>query len=386
MFGQQIVAASELQHHDCDVDEKYFPIPRLKSADVHPTEDIEGDELRDLFFQTTTDKGHPDKVMCLCIVAKPIIRPEWTGEADKWLSNGLIAIFRATVTKTDCNGKKRRNPDGSIVMESRLNSASGRMRKEPVYDVEPNTPKEIDAIMDGELYFRMMVERGGLQMTAEYMAAAAAEGSGFADATGRCTMQEDGAPGHGYANRAKNAVDGMPGRATAWHERMEAFANALGIDIFKQSAKTPEGNALDLGIWRHLSYRVMCRYEEFLPRFETKPALLDKLFEVIEEEFWLMDPEKLYTIFEHKVDIAKQIVHIGGGKILKEVHGGARKRTQIALAAKKAGATAADLAAFELMQDVLAEEMVAVAAVVPPVVPVVVPAVPAAVVPACYAW
>ena len=28
----------------------------------------------------------------------------------------------------------------------------------------------------------------------------------------------------------------------------------------------------------------------------------DKLFEVIEEDFWLMDPEKLHTIFEHKVD------------------------------------------------------------------------------------
>ena len=64
------------------------------------------------------------------------------------------------------------------------------------------------------------------------------------------------------------------------------------------------------------------------------------------------------------------------------MHGGARKQAQIALAAKKAGATAADLAAFEHMQNVLAEEMVAVAAVVPPVVPVVVQAVPAAVVPA----
>ena len=53
-FGQQIVAASERQHHDCDVDEKYFTIARLKSASVHPAEDIEGDKLRNLFFQTTT--------------------------------------------------------------------------------------------------------------------------------------------------------------------------------------------------------------------------------------------------------------------------------------------------------------------------------------------
>lgn len=56
----------------------------------------------------------------------------------------------------------------------------------------------------------------------------------------------------------------------------------------------------------------------------------------MEEEFWKIPPAKLFSIFEHKVDIAKQVIAEGGMKLKKECHGGARKRTIAAILAKRA--------------------------------------------------
>ena len=70
--------------------------------------------------------------------------------------------------------------------------------------------------------------------------------------------------------------------------------------------------------------------------FWVRKELLDHLWAVIEEEFYLIDPEVLYVIAEHKLDIAKQIKACGGAWPMKEVHGGARKRTKDDIAAAKA--------------------------------------------------
>ena len=62
-------------------------------------------------------------------------------------------------------------------------------------------------------------------------------------------------------------------------------------------------------------------------------------WEVILEEWRNMDPAKLFSISEHKYDIAKQVIQVirnGGKGIMKECHGGARKRTAMKiLRAKK---------------------------------------------------
>ena len=42
-----------------------------------------------------------------------------------------------------------------------------------------------------------------------------------------------------------------------------------------------------------------------------------------------MDPAKLFSISEHKYDIAKQVIRNRGQGIMKECHGGARKRTKM---------------------------------------------------------
>ena len=52
-----------------------------------------------------------------------------------------------------------------------------------------------------------------------------------------------------------------------------------------------------------------------------------------EEEFWTLDPALIYSIFEHKIDIAKEIIKRKGNKMGKEPHAGARKRTKVAILA-----------------------------------------------------
>jgi hypothetical protein len=122
---------------------------------------------------------------------------------------------------------------------------------------------------------------------------------------------------------------------TTSHEQYVLAAISNCFAVYKQSAKTPELNMLDLGVWYRLHHRVLARYEEFLEHRKRK-ELLDHLWAVIEEEFYLIDPEVLYVIAEHKLDIAKQIKACGGARLLKEVHGGACKRTKDDIAAAKA--------------------------------------------------
>ena len=52
---------------------------------------------------------------------------------------------------------------------------------------------------------------------------------------------------------------------------------------------------------------------------------------------------KLYAVFEHKLDIAQQVIDVQGAQLRKERHGGARKRTQAAIFA--ASAAGMDLSA-----------------------------------------
>eukprot|EP01050_Picozoa_sp_SAG11_P000448 SAG11_NODE_13_length_26388_cov_67.360341_20_plen_326_part_00 len=320
------------------MDEKKFVIPRLKKGDLHPESDEESEELRKEFSQIVTDKNHPDSIMAMAVVTKPVLRPGWTDDSDMWLTNGKIGIYRCTKIVTETNGKKKyeTGPDGAkrVVTRNVRNPVTGRMRKEPVYEVPPNTPREDDSTMDGAMYSRLMREKA-LPDVVAYMSAGDAAGSGYAAAGGRTIGQEDGAPGHGFANKAKNEVDGRPGRATGDHKEMEEVARALEIEMEKQSAKTPEGNLLDLGVWYHLWSRVMRRYKEFIPRFRTKKELLDKLWAVVEAEFWAMDPHTLYVIAEHKIDICKHIVEAGGDQLKKERHGGARKRAAADIKAAK---------------------------------------------------
>ena len=64
-------------------------------------------------------------------------------------------------------------------------------------------------------------------------------------------MQEDGAPGHGYANRTKNGVH----QPTEFHQQLTKEAKKRNIFIFKQPANSPDMNVNDLGFFHSLDSR-----------------------------------------------------------------------------------------------------------------------------------
>ena len=186
---------------------------------------------------------------------------------------------------------------------------------------------EIDSTMDGEMYYDIMAKEGGLKAIRDYNR----------DAGNRhqAECNEDGAPGHGFANKRLGAR-GLPGAPTEWHLKLEAAARKENVLMYKQSAKSPELNRLDLGVWSYLNSRVRRRYKEFMPRFASQDAALDKLWAVIKEEWDNLDPEKLYSIAEHRLNVAQEVIDRKGQRILKEPHGGARKKTKRDLAAAAA--------------------------------------------------
>ena len=71
------------------------------------------------------------------------------------------------------------------------------------------------------------------------------------------------------------------------------------------------------------------RYKEFMSRLGTQEEALNKLWAVIKEEWDKLDPEKLYSISEHRLNVAKEVIKREGQPLLKEPHGGARKKTKL---------------------------------------------------------
>ena len=51
-----------------------------------------------------------------------------------------------------------------------------------------------------------------------------------------------------------------------------------------------------------------------------------------------MEPEGLFSIAEHKLDVAKAIVQLDGQQLKKEPHADARQRTKGAIAAARGAA------------------------------------------------
>ena len=94
----------------------------------------------------------------------------------------------------------------------------------------------------------------------------------------------------------------------------------------------------DLGVWWAIDAAKELRYKEFLPSM-SREERLDKLWECVEDAWKELDSESLFSIAEHKVDVARAVVANEGKKLKKEPHAGARKRTKLAIAA--AGAQSA---------------------------------------------
>ena len=149
-------------------------------------------------------------------------------------------------------GKKKRDAQGEIVTEKRINPKTNRLKTYEVYDVEAGEWRDVDCAMDGEMYYHIHVNRGCLKAMRDY--------STSAKNRGPAVVQNDGAPGHAYNNKAAGE-NGLPGKKTKWRDELEKIADESYRIIFKkQSAHSPELNVLDLGVWSMLASAVRKRW------------------------------------------------------------------------------------------------------------------------------
>ena len=295
--------------HWCDIDEKYFPMPiddilRCRKGEVY--EDLAG------FVKQVGHKKHIPKLMAAGVVAQPQIRENWTEETGPWLTDGKIGIYRSQRTVKAGKGKFKYDyaDDGSKTKSISTDGKAIRIHSK-------GDAVEIDCTMDGEVYRDMMAGRtnadeGILDDIAAYF-----------DRHGRkrgerINLQEDGAPGHGYSSGRPTVENPWAATPTDAHEFWaQGKALRLLIDVYKQSPNSPELNGLDLGVWAMLKAAVDDHANEFL-RYRSYGDLLDALWDVIEKEFWAMEPAKLWVIMEHKKAVAEKIKKGGGAAMRKD--------------------------------------------------------------------
>jgi transposase len=318
IYATKLVKVKDLEHTRLKVDEKWFTVPGLTGKlSYHEDSDDEDEEQ----YPSQGHKRHPPQIMVIAGVTKPVLKEGWTTEDDKWEKDGKVFIARVQRNKHVERGKKKKGRNGQVLRGPR----GPRGGKGPeLYEYKVGDLRPADVLsketggLDGKLYANMWNGTGD------------AIGTGLLEQAenygGVKIIQEDGAPGHGYSNKK----EGKP--PTAEHDRFTTEAEAKGMKVERQSANSPELNELDLGVWFALDAAKERRYKEFLPRM-NKEELLDKLWECIFDEWKNLSPETLFSIAEHKVDVAECVIANNGAKMNKEPHGNARKRTKLAIEA-----------------------------------------------------
>lgn len=293
----------------CDGDEKYFVIPGFSGAVRHHRDDPVPESAEKL----CGTKRHLPKIMMLGIISQP----EWVWEVDEhsvvirvFTTTGLIGIWRVQADVKAGRGKIT----GYV--------AGPRGGRKPLYEYRKGDLVRRDVTMDGFVYRDMMTrEGGGLEAISAY----------FGEAT-EVDFQEDGAPGHGYSNHRGHAP-------TVPHQEMTTAAEARHIHVHKQPANSPETNALDLGVWWSLDAAVRKRADEFQEEL-SKADILDKLEQVVTEEFWKLPAEAIENVFLRKWSNVRHIDTDEGTRRAGEAHTGIRKRKAAFLKEDEAAARA----------------------------------------------
>ena len=309
----RVVLKRKLQE-TCDGDEKVYVVPKAKRICRHPDSDVE--EIEDEIYRTCVHKRHLPHVMALAWVSQPVIKQGWTDPNDMWERDGKIGIWRVAEIQPQKNGKLMKDKDGNQVYYMKKAKRGNKMvrgQKRYLPGCKPGWLRLVDVTMDAKQYNKMMIEKV-LPATVEYFGEQKDRKDEF-----RAIAQEDGAAGHGMNTHTRTP--------NATHDEIESAFAAHGIDLGQQSSRTPSLNANDLGVWWAVDSGVCQRYDEFT-EWKDKDTILDKLWQVVEEEFWELDPALLHSIFEHKKDMAKEIIKQNGYHVKKEPHAGARRRTR----------------------------------------------------------
>jgi hypothetical protein len=309
-----------------DGDEKWFFLPVALGPGDYRGDSSDDEDL----YPAVRHKRHIPKVMALGFVSQPVPSgPIVKGQQVEWKRDGKIGIWRCCVKRPAKKGKKKKHPKGHPLEGQPIEAPPGpRGGKRFVWEYKKGDLRFEDVNVSGETYSEIILQPGGPRdKIKEYFADVGAVRSEFTNTAGvsvkapvKNDMQEDGAPGHGYNNRAGR-------KPTAPHVALEKKLLEDGIRIVKQVRNSPELNALDLGVWFALDAAVKKRYKEIIGEWTSYAEILDALFRVIEEEFWKLDPRTLYNIFEHKKCMMELVASTSGETIKKEPHFGVRRKT-----------------------------------------------------------
>ena len=106
--------------------------------------------------------------MVFAVTSKPVLNEGWTEPwkspeepGNQWKSDGKVFICRCTMEEQRQQGKKKRDAQGKVVRERRMNPVTKRMNWYDVYEKKAGDWEEADSSMDGKMYYDIHVNRGG---------------------------------------------------------------------------------------------------------------------------------------------------------------------------------------------------------------------------------
>lgn len=196
-----------------------------------------------------------------------------------------------------------------------------RVQKEGVYkravkhkNIVMGDPKFDDIIMGGEIYYTEIVGKDGLLDRLEERYGVYGVGRDYV-----IFIQEDGAGGHGFNNRAG-------GKPSDVHIKLENACKARGFEMRKQPANSPDFNLLDLGVWWSLKASVRQRLHEI--KVVTKASegfVRDEIWKFFIDAAEKFPYERLWNIAKaHETNLA-EVIRAKGAHLVKQPHAGIRK-------------------------------------------------------------
>jgi hypothetical protein len=224
-FAQDELAMTDAARNEnvAAIDEAWVTLDKRGTGTMclHPEQPLSVNPKK---IRHTRNKNHVPKVMIIAVIACPTMLNKATACATEparfhAVQNGKVALFRCVEEQA----YKR-------VVKDKV---TGQIK----HDV--GDPKVVSVTMDGPRYADFLTKTGGVfDKLREYYGPDV-----------EIRMQEDGAPGHGYNNKAGR-------KPTAPHESMTKIGLERKIRVFKQPHNAPELNPLDLGIWYAIQSRV----------------------------------------------------------------------------------------------------------------------------------
>ncbi len=258
--------------------------------------------------RSSNNKLHPPQILAMVVLARPRIRNRRAvgkvgrvvAEFDKHLT-GKVALVRVIERTAYKRRVTKKNKAGERVVVH-----------------QPGDEKFKSVSLSGELYKQFLTEDRGSEPKLRSIFKQIRAYYGDNDTSVR--FQEDGAPGHGFNNRAKRAP-------TTHHEEMVQIARSMNIIVFKQPPNSPDTNPCDLGVLRSLDARFqeLCAELPMDGRHDNG-YLESQMWDRLQRAWDELPSRVIWNTFMEREVILRAIIKNKGGHVIDEPHTGIRER------------------------------------------------------------